>query len=240
MEHIIHYSGVDLEATPLLGGKGEKKTILSDVGIELGTGEFCYLIGKSGSGKTTLLRSLYGDYPIARGTATVMGTSLHALTFNTLPAFRRQVGMIFQSFYLFNDKTVRANLATVLRVTDWKDGEAIEKRIDEMLDRVGLLDKKMHLPIELSGGEQQRVAIARAILNKPKLIIADEPTGNLDPATSDAVLYLLRDLAEEYALTVVFATHDYRLLEKFPARVYHCKAGAVAEIPSGSIAGTDI
>ncbi len=221
MEHIIHYHDVQLNAG--------KHPVLSGVSLEIGPGEFCYLVGKSGSGKTTLLRSLYGDYPIAKGQAFVLGTDLSTLSFHTLPRFRRQVGMIFQSFYLFNDKTVRANLATVLRATDWKDGTEIEARIDALLERVGLLDKKMKLPTELSGGEQQRVAIARAILNKPQLIIADEPTGNLDPKASDEVLYLLRDLAEEYALTVVFATHDYRLLEKFPARVYLCESNTVIE-----------
>ncbi len=234
MDHVIQYTNVWLETRNDSSFKPQKNSILKDVHLDVGGGEFCYLIGKSGSGKTTLLRSLYGDYPISKGTAMVLGTDMHSLSFKTLPAFRRQVGMIFQSFFLFNDKTVRANLATVLRATDWKDGAKIEARIDELLKRVGLIDKKMKLPVELSGGEQQRVAIARAILNKPKLIIADEPTGNLDPKTSDNVLYLLRDLAEEYALTVIFATHDYRLLEKFPARIYHCHDGIVSELPTGS------
>ena len=196
----------------------------------IGQGEFCYLIGKSGSGKSSLLESIYGKLPLKSEDAVVLGTNLSQLNRKTLPHLRRSMGMIFQSFLLFNDKTVRGNLAIVLRATGWESSEEIEIRIDEVLSQVNLDHYKEKYPLELSGGEQQRLAIARAILNKPKLIIADEPTGNLDPITSDEVLYLLRDLASKNDVAVLFATHDYRLLEKFPARVFECKEGRLNEL----------
>jgi len=222
MESIIEFEEVIISQ--------HAKIVLTDVQLHIGTGEFCYVIGKSGSGKSSLLKSIYGELEITRGRAIALGVDLTQINRKHLPQLRQQMGMVFQSFMLFNNKTVRGNLAIVLRATGWEEDALIETRIDEVLAQVGLENHKEKYPLELSGGEQQRIALARAILNKPKLIIADEPTGNLDPKTSDEVLYLLRDLAMKDNVTVLFATHDYRLLEKFPARIFRCEKKRLTEI----------
>jgi cell division transport system ATP-binding protein len=204
--------------------------ILNNLNFELVSAEFCYVVGKSGSGKTTLLKALYGEIPVHSGFAHVLGIDLRTLKVKNIPFLRRKIGMVFQDFALIQKWTVQENLDFVLRATDWKDLQERMHRIEEVLNKVDLyhkIDKKIYT---LSGGEQQRVALARSILNRPQLLFADEPTGSLDPYTSDALLYLISDLASEYKLSVLFATHDQRILDKFPARVFECNAGSLIEI----------
>ncbi|MDX1685457.1 MAG: ATP-binding cassette domain-containing protein [Saprospiraceae bacterium] len=201
------------------------KIVLQDVDLTIEKGEFRYLTGKSGSGKTSLLSAMYGAAPLEADEAIVAGTDLLTLDYRHLPEFRRKIGMIFQDFRLFEDKTARANLYIIMKATGWQDEERIKSRIIEVLDSVGLQEKYKDMPGELSGGEKQRLSIARALLNHPELIIADEPTGNLDPETSDQIMQLIRKLTRENGVAVVFATHDYRLVEKFPSRVSVCREG---------------
>lgn len=207
----------------------DEEVILTDVRLQLEKGEFRYLTGKSGSGKTSLLKALYGAGPIQADTAVVAETDLLTLGYSELPKFRRKIGMIFQDFRLFMDKTVRANLYMVMKATGWHDESEIKSRIMEVLTSVGLEIKATSMPGQLSGGEQQRLSIARALLNSPGLIIADEPTGNLDPATSDQIIQLLRRLTRENGVAVLFATHDFRLLEKYPSPVWICENGTIRE-----------
>lgn len=201
------------------------KLILDQVDLVIEKGEFRYLIGKSGSGKSSLLASLYGAGPIEAEEASVAGTDLLKLNHAQLPSFRRRIGMIFQDFRLFEDKTARANLYIVMKATGWTDEEKVRERILDVLGAVGLSEKGRALPGELSGGEQQRLSIARALINQPDLIIADEPTGNLDPETSDQIMQLIRKLTRDNGVAVLFATHDYRLVEKFPSRISKCQEG---------------
>lgn len=203
--------------------------VLQDVNTSITKGEFTYLIGKTGSGKSSLLKTLYGALPLLQGKGEVAGFDLTALTRKTIPLLRRKLGIVFQDFNLLVDRTVEENMFFVLQATGWKDRTRMRSRSSEMLEKVGLTGKEKNMPYKLSGGEQQRVVIARALLNDPELIIADEPTGNLDPETSDDILLLLRQLAQQLDTAVLFATHDYRILENFPARIIRCHDGRVID-----------
>jgi len=196
--------------------------VLHDVDLEVFTGEFVYLIGKTGSGKSSLLKVLYGQLPLQAGLAQVAGFDLEKIKPKEVPFLRRAIGIVFQDFQLLTDRNVDENLAFVLHATGWKNKKEIAARIDEVLHQVGLGAKGYKKPFELSGGEQQRVVIARALLNKPQIILADEPTGNLDPETSDEIIQLIFDLNQESGTAVIMATHDYSIIENFPARIIKC------------------
>ena len=208
----------------------ENNEIFNKLHFELIEAEFCYVVGKSGSGKSTLLKSLYGEIPIHSGHAIVLGTDLLKIRPKDVPFLRRKIGMVFQDFNLFLNWTVFENLDFVLRATDWKELHSRQQRIHEVLQKVGLMHKIESRAYALSGGEQQRLGLARAILNHPKLLIADEPTGNLDPETSDQILYLMSELAAQNKMGVLFATHDQRILDKFPARTFQCKDKNLVEV----------
>lgn len=204
--------------------------ILKDVNFHADEGEFIYLIGKVGAGKTTLLKTLYMELEINEADeATILEKDLTTLKRKQIPALRRQMGIIFQDFQLLGDRSVRRNLRFVLRATGWTDKQKINKRIKDVLQKVGMEEKASKMPHELSGGEQQRVAIARAILNNPKIIVADEPTGNLDPETAEDVVRLLRDIAQT-GTAVIMSTHNLPMLDKYPGRVYRCKDGILEEL----------
>lgn len=203
-------------------------TILTDVDFTLNSGEFVYLIGKTGTGKSSLLKLLYGDIKLKIGEGTVCNYDLKKLRRKEVPYLRRKLGIVFQDFELLMDRTVHQNLLFVLKATGWNDKKKIEKRINKVLDHVGLNTKGYKMPHELSGGEQQRVVIARALLNDPILILADEPTGNLDPETSKSILKLLHEIAGE-GTAIIMATHDYTVMEKFPSRIIVCKDSRVIE-----------
>jgi cell division transport system ATP-binding protein len=202
--------------------KQEAHGVLANVNLRISQGEFVYLIGKTGSGKSSLLKTLYGALPLTVGEGKVAGFDLKTLNRRTIPKLRRELGIVFQDFNLLMDRSVADNLHFVLQATDWKDPARREARIETLLAQVGLAGTGDKMPFALSGGEQQRLAIARALLNDPVLILADEPTGNLDPETSDEILQLLRMLAKQRNTAVLFATHDYRILEQFPARILRC------------------
>ena len=206
------------------------REILNDVNVSLSKAEFVYLIGKTGSGKSTLLKTLWGELPLYEGNGFIAGHDLATLRKKDVSKLRRRLGIVFQDFYLFDHWTVRDNLMFVLDATGWKKKEDKMNRIVQVLTDVELLpeiDKKVML---LSGGEQQRLVIARAILNTPQVILADEPTGNLDPETSVEILRLLRQLAVRYDTAILMASHDFRMIEKFPGRVYQCGGGVIREI----------
>lgn len=196
--------------------------ILEPVNLKITKGEFVYLIGKTGSGKSSLLKTLYAALPLRKGKGKVADFDLAMMSRKTIPLLRRNLGIVFQDFNLLSDRSVEENLRFTLKATGWKEEKKIKKRIDEVLERVDLKGKNQKMPHAISGGEQQRVVIARALLNNPAMIIADEPTGNLDPETSDEILLLLRQQAHEFDTAVLFATHDYRILENFPARIIRC------------------
>lgn len=218
---LIEYRGVDIFQ--------EENMVLQQVNFDLAYAEFAYIIGRSGSGKSSLLRSMVGDLSPRGQVARVGETDLLTLKPRDIYKHKRQVGMIFQDFQLFPQWTVARNLRFVLYATDWKDKAAAEDRIDEVLIAVNLLQHREVPAHKLSGGEQQRLAIARSLLNHPAILIADEPTGNLDPDTSDDILYLLSDVARNHKTAIVLATHDYRLIDKFKARVYRCENQALVE-----------
>jgi len=201
--------------------------VLSDVNISIDKSEFVYLVGKTGTGKSSLLKTLYGDLELTNGEGWVVGHKLRDLTWKTVPFLRRNLGVVFQDFQLLTDRNVNENLKFVLRATGWKDENLINEKINEVLDKVNLKNKGLKMPFELSGGEQQRIDIARALLNSPKLILADEPTGNLDPETSDEIMQLLFHICRDYHTTIVMATHDYMVINKFPARTIKTENGRV-------------
>lgn len=206
--------------------------VLDNVSLSVEEGETVYIIGRVGAGKSTLLKTLYCELDIQADEAEkaeVLGTDLLTIRRKEIPALRRQMGIVFQDFQLLSDRTVYQNLRFVLKATGWKDKQAIEERIREVLEMIGLEEKALKKPHELSGGEQQRVAIARAILNSPKLIIADEPTGNLDHETVDGIMQLLKQIAEQ-GTAVVMSTHNTALLEKYPGRTYLCEDGNFEEV----------
>lgn len=212
----------------------DEKLILKDVDLTVDKGEFIYIIGKVGSGKSSLLKTLYGELDIDEGdrkTARMLGKDMATIKRSEIPALRRQMGIIFQDFQLLHDRTVYRNLHFVLRATGWEDKEKIESRIDEVLCAVGMKEKRDKMPHELSGGEQQRIAIARALLNEPKIIIADEPTGNLDPETAARIVQILQD-ATAKGTTVVMTTHNITLLDQFPGKVYQCEDHCLVACPS--------
>lgn len=212
---VVEYEGVDIERAD--------KVVMKDATFRIMPGEFCYLVGKVGSGKSSLLKTLYAEVRIACGEkAYVMGRDVMKIKNKEIPMLRREIGIVFQDFQLLQDRSARANLRFVLQATGWKNKEEIEKRIDEVLAAVGMENKSYKMPHELSGGEQQRIVIARALLNKPKLILADEPTGNLDPQTGYQIVALLHRLADD-GHAVIMATHNMQMVEDFPARILTCK-----------------
>jgi cell division transport system ATP-binding protein len=209
----------------------DKSLLLNNVTVSINKGEFVYVIGKTGSGKSSLLKTLYGEHHISHGRGRVAEYDLVKLTASKVPFLRRHLGIVFQDFQLLTDRSVHENLLFVLRATGWKDKKKMEDRIEETLAKVGLQTKGYRMPHELSGGEQQRVVIARALLNDPPIILADEPTGNLDPDTSDEIMRLLMQVNREYNTAVLMATHNYLLLEKFPGRIIKVQQGQLFEEP---------
>ena len=199
--------------------------ILNNVNLTVNQGEFVYLVGKTGTGKSSLLKTLYGELALTEGEATVAGFNLREMDWKKVPFLRRSLGVVFQDFQLLTDRNVHENLKFVLKATGWKDENLMEEKINDVLDKVGLKSKGFKMTFEMSGGEQQRVDIARALLNSPKLILADEPTGNLDPETSDEIMNLLIQVARDYNTTVIMATHDFMVIKKFPARMVKTEAG---------------
>lgn len=217
---IVDYKNVDIERAEHL--------VLQDVTFQLKSGEFCYLVGKVGSGKSSLMKSMYAEVPILSGDALVMDYNLQEIKRKDIPYLRRKIGIVFQDFQLLQDRSVHSNLKFVLEATGWKNKVEIEERIEEVLEQVGMANKSYKHPHELSGGEQQRIVIARSLLNKPQLIIADEPTGNLDPETGYQIVLLLHKLAEQ-GHTILMATHNLQLVEDFPAQVLYCKDKHIVE-----------
>ena len=207
----------------------ESGILLSDVNLDIREGEFVYLIGKSGAGKTSLLRSLYADRQIDGGSAEVCGYNVAHIKCRHIPQLRRRIGIVFQNFRLLDDRNVYANLEFVLRATGWKKKEERRQQVEKTLQAVGIADKAYCNPLQLSEGEQQRVGIARALINNPTLILADEPTGNLDPVTSAEIMQLLVDINRETHTTMFISSHDFMMIDKFPARVVVCENGTVVD-----------
>ncbi len=203
--------------------------VLQDVNFTVEKGEFVYLVGKTGTGKSSLLKTLYGELTLTEGEASVVGFNLREMDWKKVPFLRRNLGVVFQDFQLLTDRTVHENLKFVLKATGWKDERLMEEKINDVLDKVGLKSKGFKMPFEMSGGEQQRVDVARALLNSPKLILADEPTGNLDPETSDEIMQLLFQIAKDYGTTIVMATHDFIVINRYPSRMLKTERGKVLD-----------
>ncbi|MEW4922959.1 ATP-binding cassette domain-containing protein [Algibacter sp. 2305UL17-15] len=203
--------------------------VLSNVNVEINKGEFVYLIGKTGTGKSSFMKTLYGDLPLTEGEGFIVDYNLKTLKEKEIPFLRRKLGVVFQDFKLLIDRTINDNLLFVLKATGWKDKDKMNARVEEVLTKVGMKTKGFKFPHELSGGEQQRVAIARALLNNPELILADEPTGNLDPQTSVEVMEVLQDINKN-GNTILMATHDYALLLKYPSKTLKCDDNQVYEV----------
>jgi cell division transport system ATP-binding protein len=203
--------------------------VLSDINFEMNRGDFVYLIGKTGTGKSSFMKTLYGDLELTKGEGRIVDFDLRRLKEKDIPSLRRKLGIVFQDFKLLNDRTVNGNLEFVLRATGWTDKAAINAKIEEVLGKVDMKTKGFKFPYELSGGEQQRIAIARALLNDPELILADEPTGNLDPQTSIEVMEVLQELNRK-GHTILMATHDYALLLKYPSKTLKCDENKVFEV----------
>ncbi|OAD90171.1 phosphonate ABC transporter ATP-binding protein [Aequorivita soesokkakensis] len=220
-DHVLH-----LKDASILQGDN---LVLSDVSVSVEKGEFVYLIGKTGTGKSSFMKTLYGDLPLQKGEGSIVGYDLATLKEKDIPFLRRKLGVVFQDFKLLNDRTVSDNLRFVLTATGWKDKAAMESKINEVLDKVAMKTKAFKYPYQLSGGEQQRVAIARALLNDPELILADEPTGNLDPQTSVEVMEVLREINKN-GNTILMATHDYALLLKYPSKTLKCDENQIFEV----------
>ncbi len=220
-KHIISFENVTISQG--------KKIVLQDVSFTLDQGAFVYLIGRTGTGKSSLLKTLYGDIKLKEGAGTVVDYDLRKLRDRHIPDLRRQLGIVFQDFQLLSDRSVERNLDFVLRATGWRSANKRSNRIVEVLEAVGLTDKLKFLPHQLSGGEQQRIAIARSLLNEPKLILADEPTGNLDPITSEEVMELLHEINGK-GTSIMMATHDFDLISKFPKRTLMCEDKKVVEV----------
>ncbi len=200
--------------------------VLSEVNLEISKGEFAYLIGKTGSGKSSLLKMLYADLPVLEGEAEVCGFDLKKIKRRDVPYLRRKLGVVFQDFQLLTDRTVKENLLFVMKATGWKNKEEMNDRLEDVLVKVGLVTKVDKMPNQLSGGEQQRIAIARALINDPEIILADEPTGNLDPETSAGIIRLLKEISDS-GRAVMMATHNYNLIEQYPGRVLKCEHGRI-------------
>ncbi|MCX6275248.1 MAG: ATP-binding cassette domain-containing protein [Bacteroidetes bacterium] len=219
-EAIVKLTGINIYQS--------KNLILSGVNLQIDKGEFVYLIGKTGSGKSSLLKMIYGDVELVEGEGHVAGFSLNNLKKKQVPYLRRRLGIVFQDFQLLTDRSINDNLLFVLKATGWNDKSKMLSRVNEVLEKVHLTTKGFKMPHELSGGEQQRVVIARALLNDPELILADEPTGNLDPETSDSIMRLLFEISNS-GRAVLMATHNYSLMDKFPARTIKCENGKITE-----------
>ena len=203
--------------------------ILQDVNLNVQKGEFVYLVGKTGTGKSSLLKTLYGELTLTEGVGNVVGFNLKEMDWKKLPFLRRNLGVVFQDFQLLTDRNVNENLRFVLKATGWQDEQLVQQKIDDVLTKVGLQNKGFKMTYEMSGGEQQRVDIARALLNSPKLILADEPTGSLDPETSDEIMQLLFQIAKEDGTAIIMATHDYMVVNKFPSRTLTTEGGRLVE-----------
>ena len=203
--------------------------VLQDVNLTVNKGEFVYLVGKTGTGKSSLLKTIYGELTLREGEGLVAGFNLRGLDWKKVPYLRRNLGVVFQDFQLLTDRNVNNNLKFVLRATGWTDEKLMDEKIMDVLDKVGLKAKGFKMPYEMSGGEQQRIDIARALLNSPKLILADEPTGNLDPETSDEIMNLLFSICRDYNTAIVMASHDYIVVQKFPARMIRTERGRVID-----------
>jgi cell division transport system ATP-binding protein len=217
---LINYRDIDL--------RRDESIVLRDVSLEVGKGEFLYIIGKVGSGKSTLLKSIYCDIACSSGEGSVLGYNLRRIRRKDIPMLRRKIGIVFQDFQLLTDRSVEQNLLFVLKATGWREKNLIRFRIREVLEQVNMLGKLQKMPHELSGGEQQRIVIARALLNSPKLILADEPTGNLDPETSQQIVQLLHDICDTGS-TVIMTTHNYRLVQSFPGKIKKCEDGQLMD-----------
>ena len=207
----------------------ENNIIFSDINFNVYSGELVFLIGKTGTGKSSLLKVLYGDLPLKSGYGSIVGFDLNKLKDNQIPKLRRKLGVVFQDFKLLTDRTIFDNLSFVLKATGWKEKNKINQRVAEVLEMVNVTSNDKKYPFELSGGEQQRVAIARALLNHPELIIADEPTGNLDPETSNEIMQLFSKL-HKGGISLIMATHDYNMIVKFPGKIYQCNQGSLNEV----------
>ncbi len=219
-EEVIRLENVDVFQKEIL--------VLNGVCLSVRQGEFVYLRGRTGSGKSSLLKTLYADLPLRSGQAIVAGFNLQAIKATDIPMLRRSLGIVFQDFQLFPDRTVAENLLFVMKATGWKDKVKMKAKIDELLAKTGLHTKGFKMPHQLSGGEQQRVGVARALINNPKIILADEPTGNLDPESSEGILSLLTEISNS-GTAVVMATHNYRLIQRFPGRILHVDQGRLTE-----------